>query len=342
MVWQEPFDAFERHLDAWKSAQVEDPEAALEVAREAVSLARELGKRVLAQAFCVEGSSFRALGRFAEADGAFDRAEELLQPIAERALPELADLYRRRAYLRSSQCSLEEAIRFADLAIAKYRQIDDRHLLGIGRLAKGSILGDHGRFSEAIPLLGKALHSIDPEQCEVSYFGALQNMYILLVQCDDLTALQGLRPELKAARRVWWRNPKNTVPLLRMRWFDALIAAKHGSLRSGVKILSRVRKKFVGLGMKFEIGLTALDLASFHCLDGHPEEARPLLAEAEERLEGRIEPNLPAGLEAITRARNQALGLPAPDPEPPISAAEALSRAPSRLTLRRSAEPREW
>ena len=297
---------FEEQLQKWLKLRLSDPKNALELAEEAITLAEDIGLRRKARALGTKASSLHALGQYKAAEDLYLEAEFILEELSESALEEFAELKLRKASLKSSQFSVEDALRLTDEAIKIYRQLTDCHLLGIGMFEKGAICGDHGRQTEAIKLLSEALTKIDPKRCEIRYFAALQNLFTLVVQCDDLRALQNLRPKLKRARKVWWRNPANKIPLLKMRWLDALIVAKHGSARHAIRLLSTVHAEFVELDMPFEIGLTALDLASFFAIVGDTPTAMKLATKAQGHLEAPIDTGALTDLDAVARMRYEA------------------------------------
>ena len=177
---REVYDLLLRHIMSQIGAA---PDRALPLAQilpEFADLVSSSDGVLQVRSFAVLGSAYRAVGDFQESERSFQQAES--QQVAS---VEMADVYRRKSYLRMEQGELEQAFDLVNKAIEIYRlegDLFDRSPLGWSFIARGYFHHQVGRPGDALVDLSAAVGLVDHRTYPDFYYGALHNLSVLLVE----------------------------------------------------------------------------------------------------------------------------------------------------------------
>ncbi len=246
-----------------------DPQAGLEVARNAVRLAHTLAEgdtpesrkahqTRLVRAFGVLGSAYRAAGHPNTAEEQFRAALRLCRNSGFPASVQ-ADLYWRLAVLRAYQKRFDEALKLAADSLKLFRAEGDHCGEGIALTTSGTILAIARRFSQAVSTLSETLGTYKlPPRAEYS---ATQNLGGALSQADnpDLdTALNHLH------RAKQMLGPRRSVQKSKLHWIEGMIFLRRGSafIERGEQRLRKALMGFLKFQVPYEIALVSLDLST--------------------------------------------------------------------------------
>lgn len=255
---REVFDLFLQHTRDVMSAS---PRRALPLAQIGPEFAVRVSpaEDVLhARALAVLGSAFRAVGDFGQSDSCFTQAEDLELPELE-----LADICRRKAYLRAEQRQLGQAFDLVNRSIRIYRlegDLFDRTPLGKALIARGYLHHQAGRSGDSLVDLSAAVCLVDGRAEPKSYYGALHNLSLLLVE-DGSPHQVGLALEqLKVAYRHFIGYSQRHVAKYKLRWLQGLAHLRFDAVRKAELDLEQARKGFVEVNAPLEFAVISLDL----------------------------------------------------------------------------------
>jgi tetratricopeptide (TPR) repeat protein len=232
---------------------------------------------LLVRAYGRLGSAYRVVGRFADADAAFNHAESLPAPLTEHA-----ETFRRRAYLRVYQGRREEAYDDADQAVQIYKASEDffdRHLLGTALLARGYTHYHSNRLGPAAVDLSAAVGLINHRNRPRIYYDALHNLSVIMVEAMVPAQLGQVLKNLDASYNRFV-GAKRHIAKHKLNWLKALGHKRFGATRHAERLLKKAFNGFVDMEASTEMSMIALDIALLFIEEGRLGEARFLAANA--------------------------------------------------------------
>lgn len=229
-------------------------------------------KLVLADCFAFLGNARRVAGQLPLADGAFHRSELLAQE-GEGCDPDrLLDPARRldlEASLRMYQGRLAEALALLERALATGAVGEAR---GRILLNKAVALEQGGLPERAIEALREAASVVTAESDPRSRFGLTFNLGVNLCHLERFAEASALLPEIRALGI----EGRQELDLVRVTWLEGRAIAGLGNREEGSTSIEQVYRDFEHLGIEYDAGLAALELAALRIELGRPGEARTL------------------------------------------------------------------
>jgi len=216
----------------------------------------------------------RIASDLAGAELALARAEAHYRRLELDLLTE-AEILGFQASLRNTQGRFGEAVRLLDRVLRLYREVRDRHQEGRTLILKGMVLGDGGRYPEAIQLLRRGLSRIDPAAEPRLVLAARHNLIWFL---NDLGRHRQALATLEQSRPLYLELGSR-MHLVRLRWLEGRIALGLGRLDEAERALSLAREAFREQGIAFDAALVSLDLAMVHARRGNASEVKRIAAE---------------------------------------------------------------
>lgn len=258
----------------------QEPARSLESARLAVAVADHLnevryGSGLVAEArarsWAHLGNSYRINCNLSDAEEALSQAAKHQRlsgdPLAE------SEILSFTASLRYLQGRGEESIVLLERAVVISREIGDRLREGRALVLKGKVLGDVGRYPEALRVLRKARMRIDPESEPELAFIALHNLVTELLQVD-----RPVEAKQMLARQFHLTSGSRRLQA-KFQWLDALISERLGRSEEAQSILWKIREDFDDQQLPLDWAQVSLDLASSLISEGNPSEGRRLVEE---------------------------------------------------------------
>lgn len=269
------------YLDHCDGVLFENPRLGLELAELAPELAvkvpekspeewkymgaaeKQLHRELVVRSFAVWGGGLRATARFKDGERAY-RLAYLHAETGPVSAAVKANLDKRFAKLRSAQGRFSEALELLDSALAYYSGGDPvRYADALN--TKGYVLGEAGRYAEAVALFGEALILAKGTRrtsklANRTVFCCAHNLAAcVLERCgpDSLIAVLSLVIEAKR----YQAKRRNAMNKQRLAWVEARIHARLGCERKAERLLIAARKKFVELGAPLEAALVSLERA---------------------------------------------------------------------------------
>jgi tetratricopeptide (TPR) repeat protein len=261
----------------------DDPVAAVQLAHLAVEIAGRfdsarfgcsLTEDSKAVAWAYLGNAYRVASDLRRAEEALRIAQEHHHLAGEDAFTE-AEILGFTASLRKAQGRFEEAAQLLDRTIRLYRAGKDRHLEGRALIKKGTVLGDAGRFRDAILCLRRGLSLIDGESSPRLVLAAWHNLTWCLNDCGGHTEAQ---EALEVSRRLY-HDLGDRMYLARLSWLEGRIAWAFGRLDEAEATLREARSNFIERGIGFDAAQVSLDLAILYAQRGDHERVKRLAAE---------------------------------------------------------------
>lgn len=273
---------YRQFLDLWDAIAFESPEAGRRHADQGLELVRQLCNpppALLARAFAICGSSFRAVSELARAEECFQEARKLYENIAillRQDNLDKADLYRRMVFLRLEQRCFDEALELAHHAATILSVAGASHELGRVYAAKGLAqlkLGDPG----AIDTLCLALGKLDAGQNPNAYHAACHNLLMALGElrpkpelleaalaqlCKARLTKRSRRPARRQAHRLRLTGyRRKTMPDAKARFLQGRILNLLGQHEEARKLLESAREDLITLGMPLAVAEVSIELA---------------------------------------------------------------------------------
>jgi tetratricopeptide (TPR) repeat protein len=227
-----------------------------------------------ARALAWLGNARRVLFDFRGAEEAFAAAEDHLErswldPLDEALVLEL------KALLRRAQRRFDEALPMLDEAILLYREVNEPHLEGRTRIAKGLVLQYAGEIDAAAACLRLGLSLVEPTEDPRLVLVAHCNLILCLA---DSGRYAEARSWIDSVRPLW--DEFGTRPdQLRLRWIEGRVANGLDRLAEAETAFFEVRTAFLASGAAYDAALVSLDLAAVYAREGRPAETRRLAAE---------------------------------------------------------------
>jgi hypothetical protein len=191
------------------------------------------------------------------------------------ALPLKARLAEIAAILLGDQRRFDAAQRMLDVAYAIHRRARRRHETGLVLIRKGLLVGWAGDPARAILFLGSGLAALDRRRDPRLVFHTLHNVLYFKIQLGEYRV---------AAAQLWQMRPLyrrygSLVDLLKLRGFEAHIAAGLGDTGRAERAFVETRQGFEDAGLVLDAALVGLDLASLWLRAGRAEEVGELVEE---------------------------------------------------------------
>lgn len=283
------FDLLVEQIDRWLS---EAPAKALPWALVGPAFARRVAvvdprvceSTLLCRAHARLGSAYRALGRFADAEGEYRTSEGL----GVSAL-EIADVLRRKAYLRLEQGLGDEARLLVEQAIEIYRlegDLFDRNPLGWALVARGQVEFERGDRGKALADFTAALGLIDHRSDPMGYYGTIHNLSVVLVDSGTPRDLGIALNHLNAAYRRFVGYSQRHLAKYKLRWLQGLAQKRFGAVRQAEIYFRMAREGLVALEAPLEVAMISLDLGLILLEDRRFEELRRLAFETHRLAQG--------------------------------------------------------
>ncbi len=242
------------------------------------------------------GNARRILGELWSAEAALRRAEVHAGRSTTGNLAVAAELLDFRASLRRAQRRLGESRRLLDAALALYRELGDRHLVGRCLISMAKVLeessvvpgegaagdggergesGDAGQLEQAVALLAEAEELIDRRRDPRLLLCARHNRVWLLATAGRGDEAAALLPEARALSR----ELGNPLDLVRLRWAEGRIDLGAGRSEAAEATLREVQQELFSRRMGYDAALASLDLALLYAQQGRTAELRRLSSE---------------------------------------------------------------
>jgi hypothetical protein len=162
-----------------------------------------------------------------------------------------------------------------DVAYAIHRRARRRHETGLALIRKGLLVGWAGDPARAILFLGSGLASLDRQRDPRLVFHTLHNVLYFKIQLGEYR---------EAAAQLWQMRPLyrrygSLVEMLKLRGFEAHIAAGLGDAGRAERAFVETRQGFERAGLVLDAALVGLDLASLWLRAGRTEEVGELVEE---------------------------------------------------------------
>ena len=272
----------EAFLEQCRSLRHRDPEAAVLLARLAVTVAEHLTPETAGEAGAILDFQARALaelGNTRRVAGDFPGAEADLARALERAgrgtgdpllLARIMDL---SASIYTSQRRFDEAFQLLDWTHAIYRAQGDAHWAGRTLISKGVAAGYALDAGEAIRLIGEGLRQIDPRRDPGLVLVAVHGLINFLVEGSRFAEAR----RLMDLSRGLYAACGERFELLKARWVEGQIAAGLGDDATAEEAFLEVRAGFETSGLPCEAALAALDLAAVWLRQNRTGEIRELI-----------------------------------------------------------------
>jgi len=229
------------------------------------------------RAFNLLGNAYRVLGRFRNAEEAYDQADALPAPETEHA-----DTDRRRAYLRDCQGKAEEGHDFAHRAVETYKtsgDLVDRHPLGLALAARGQMHYQCGRLGPTAVDLSAATAMINHRTKPRIFYYALHNLSVILVEVMAPERLGNVLRKLDASYNRFV-GAKRHIAKYKIHWLKALAEKRFGATRHAERLFKKAFNGFVDLKASTEMSLISLDIALLFIEENRFDEARNLAGNA--------------------------------------------------------------
>ncbi len=286
-------DTFARaFLDSWDDEVFRQPKIGVRLATVGMELVTRVEERkgeklpvLRARALTIRGSSCRITGNLGDARKYYNEAlniyDELEEPLDE------ADLYRRRVFLHRDLEEWREALNCAKLAAKIFLAAGDKQRYGMTLIVKATVFTRNGHPEQAIPILSKALASLDYERSPYAFYSGVHNIAAALAQASNPspeildTALRWLRDARRASpsRGVGTKlygYRKRTIPDAKLRHVIGLILGRSGKLRPATRLLEQARDDLVELGLPLDVVGVALDLGDLYAQSGRWESLKQI------------------------------------------------------------------
>lgn len=226
----------------------------------------------------------RAAGELANAyrvKGALRRAEAAMVEAWRESrrgtgsLPLKARLAELSSNLFGDQRRFDAAQRMLDVAYTIHRRAGRTHETGLALIRKGLLVGAAGDPGRGILFLGSGLAAVDRRRDPRLVFHTLHNILAYRIQLGE---------HRRAAAQLWHMRPLyrrygGLVESLKLRWFEAQIAAGLGDPGRAERALLDTKLGFERAGLALDAALVALELAWHWLRAGRAEEVGPLVAE---------------------------------------------------------------
>ncbi len=267
-------EIFDRPLVALTMAKIA-PRLALLIPEVAGQAGRLRHRSLIARAYGVLGSAYRAVGDLEAAQREYQIALRIINSEGLQGV-ELGTIYCRMSVLATCKRQFSEALELIDRALTIYADLDDTRRIAEGVAIKSAALGNAGRYSEAIDCCGECLDLMpNPNTWPRTYYAATHNMALWCTygKPDDLNRA---RSYARRARRL--NTTRRSVAVAKFKWIEARIMIRLGSTRRGEAYLLAAISRLDELGAALETALAALELSELWRRWGEWQKLRKLAA----------------------------------------------------------------
>lgn len=266
-----------------REAVFSEPARAVDLANLALNVVRHLGEAydpswvtdLRARCFAYLGNARRVLGELRSAEDAFAKAESCLARGVTGNLGVEAEILDLKSSLRRAQRRFPEALGFAERARALYQEAGDSHGIWKTSLKEAKILEEERQFSEAIDLLSRVSHEIDPAREPLVFLYSRFNLLSCVIAAERFEEAERLLPEV----RTLVREQAQPVDLVRLYWMEGLIDLNAGRLGPAEAAFRDVQREFLSRGMGYDAALVSLDLARLYAQEGCTDDLKKLASE---------------------------------------------------------------
>ncbi len=262
-----------RYFEECDAIVFHEPAAGLEWAEVAPYLASMVDvaderqrPELVAYAYGVEGSGYRAAGDFEAAERSYDEALK----VANReglSDSDRADIHRRLAVLRTDQKRYDEALGEADRAIEVFRSEESfqaQQDLAEALTVRGAVHLVSGDHAQSIRWFAEALTLADLATSRRTYHAAIHNIAYALARsaCGDPEIIgKGYRFIREARRKL--KNGHRSVPRAKLLWIESLLLAQTKPAPAVEGYLA-ARCDLIELEAAQEVCLISLDLGALY------------------------------------------------------------------------------
>lgn len=218
----------------------------------------ETGEHELHLAHLLLASAYRAVGRYSDANVAFEAAKSIDVPEAARS-----EYYRRRSYLLIHQGRADAALEHAQRAVEILRTQGDlfvRHPLGLALETRGYVHYYREEKGSAGEDFSAALALIDHRTCARAYYGAIHNLATLLIESAEPSEVDKTLRHLQAAYSRFVGNAKVHIAKYKLRWLQALALKRFGADRRAEVYLQFAREGLIKIGAFADAAVVSMDL----------------------------------------------------------------------------------
>jgi tetratricopeptide (TPR) repeat protein len=210
-----------------------------------------------ARAWAELGNAYRVNDELAEAEAAFDHAEERLR-LGTGNLHLLARVADLRASLMNTQRRLSDACELLAQVYQLYRKVGDDHLAGRALVSQGIYTNYEGDPRGALRLLHRGLELVDRERDPQIAAAASESALEALVQCGEFRQAAKMLLE-SGLRQALAGEP---LSLVKLRWVEGQILAGLKKAARAEAALTEARAGFLAHQQGYNAALVGLDLAA--------------------------------------------------------------------------------
>lgn len=270
-------------IEAGFERRYDDPRSLAQLARVATTTAARLDRTRYGDALVSDfqgrcwlhlANAHRILGDHAAADEALRTAKGLLAKGTGNLLDE-ALYWNFRASLHGTRDEHREAIRCAARALALYRRIGERHLMGQALIQQGMVWGHADDLIREVVLVRTGLELIQPERDPRVALAGWHNLCWALHQTGHHRQALGTLSRARPAYLAFG----DRANLLRFQYLEGMIAAALCRDEQAEGCLRQAREGFIQLGIVYEAAFVSLELAALLCRQGRTVEVRTLAVE---------------------------------------------------------------
>jgi len=305
------YGLFERLAEAAKETVRDDPAAAVEVSRLALTIAGRLDGTIYGDlavrqarlaATALLGNAQRLAADFTGAEASLAEADRLLVEEQAGDPLDLAQVGSLIASLLTDLGRFERAVEVLGRARGIYERLEDRHMIGRVDVQQALAIG-YVDPERGIALLARAHELVDLRREPRLELSIRHTTAFFLC---DLGRPREAFELLQRSRWLYHRFGDRAVQVRRL-WLEARIHRGLGQLAEAAEILAGAAEEMLRYGFQQEHALMALDLAEVHAARGRHAEAVELVAQVHRSLAGwgMHEEGLAALLLALRSLREQ-------------------------------------
>ncbi|HXU47003.1 MAG TPA: tetratricopeptide repeat protein [Thermoanaerobaculia bacterium] len=261
----------------------DQPEKAVALAEIAVHVAERLNETAYDPAWVLDlqvrawaalGNSCRVLGELRGAEAALREAFSRLEKSQTGDPLVRAEVLHYLGALRRAQRRLDEAREVLDRAFSAYEEAEDPLGRFRVRLTRAQVRDEAGDLEGAISELQAILGDVDPGESRLLAY-AQQNLAYYLMAANRH---QEAEP-LLATLRDRLQDHGSPLDLVRLRYFEGLVAAGYGRAEEAEEVFREVQSEFFERRMGYDAALVSLDLGVLMAEQGRTAELKRLALE---------------------------------------------------------------
>jgi tetratricopeptide (TPR) repeat protein len=231
-------------------------------------------EEIRTRAWALVANSLRILGELRSAAVALRIAAEHLVAAGGDPLLE-SEVLSFAASLRDSEGRPATALPLIDRILRNCRAAGDLRLQGRALFLKGLLLGNAGRYRQAITSIREGMHWVSWEDEPALVLSAKHNLTSFLAFSGRILKAQ----DHLGSIRGFYIDLGDWTFLLRLRWLDAFLARQRGDLRASENFFWMTRDGFLEHGLGLDAALAMLEIAEGYAAQGRRSSAKSLAAE---------------------------------------------------------------